>query len=202
MKIWLGIFMMALLVCLVVMGLRPAEPVASRFSDTSKVSGTFRGPSFEVEVIRPRSARPLFGILPSRLEAKLLGPDLRFDGDSPGAKTGIAKQDHLELRADSWELSIKADRDGRINVETYLVFPVVLADKERKLRCRPAGPGAGHLRTSKGMSLEETGLDRLDGHFLFELASCVNTATGKTIDWPSSPLIVRGSFWGLPQGHD
>jgi hypothetical protein len=42
---------LALLACLVVLGSRPDEPVAASVSDTS------RGPSFEVQIVRPRKAR-------------------------------------------------------------------------------------------------------------------------------------------------
>jgi len=103
MKKLLIIIALALFVCLAVIGSRPDEPVVASASDTS------RGPIFEVQVVKPRSARPLFGILPARLEAKLLGDeDLRFDNASRGAEICRVGHDRLELKADGWELFIEA----------------------------------------------------------------------------------------------
>jgi hypothetical protein len=188
MKKLLIIIALALVACLVVIGSRPDRPVAVSASRSS------RGPSFEVQVVRPLSARPLFGILPAVLEAKLLGDgDLRFDNASSGAEVGSVGHTHLELSADGWELLIETDGDGRIAPGTQLVFPVALAGKQRRLRCRPADRAAGSLRTST-----RAGSDELDGHFLVELATCMNVESGKTIEWPPAPLRVRGSFEGLP----
>jgi hypothetical protein len=191
MKTSLIIIALALRACLVVIGSRPDEPVAPGASETS------RGPSFEVLVLKPLSARPLFGILPTELEAKLTGDgELRFDNASLGAEIGSVGHDRLELSADGWELYIETDGEGRVAQGTHLVFPVVLADKLRRLRCRPADRASGYLRTAARADSDE-----LDGRFLVKLASCVNARTGKTIDWPPAPLTVRGSFEGLPHGR-
>ena len=75
MKTSLIIIALVLLAGLVVLGLRPDEPVAANVSDTS------RGPSFQVLVVKPLRARPLFGLLPGRFFG--LPPDeLRFDNAS------------------------------------------------------------------------------------------------------------------------
>ena len=58
------IIALALLVGLIVLGLRRDEPAATNVSDISL------GPSFEANVVRPFLARPLFGLLP--------GSELRF----------------------------------------------------------------------------------------------------------------------------
>ena len=94
------------LVCLVWRVSRPDEPVTPRVSDTS------RGPSFEVHVERPRMDRFLGGILPTKLEAKLLGGELRFDHASRGAKIGSVGKDRLALSADGWDLLIETDGEG------------------------------------------------------------------------------------------
>jgi hypothetical protein len=70
MKKSLIIIALALLVGLIVLGLRRDEPVTTNVSDMSL------GPSFEVNVVRPFLARPLFGLLP--------GSKLRFDHSSRG----------------------------------------------------------------------------------------------------------------------
>ncbi len=189
MKTSLIIIALALLACLIVLGLRPDEPVASIASDTS------RGASFEVHVVKPRSARPLFGLLPDGLFG-LPPSELRFDHASRGAKIGSVEQNRLELSADGWNLLIETDGDGRVAQGTRLVFPVELADRQLTLRCRPADRASGSLRATT-----RAGSDELDGSFLVEFATCENAGTGKTIEWPPAPLTVRGSFEGLPHGR-
>jgi hypothetical protein len=181
---------LALLACLVWLVSRPdeaGEPVGTSNSDMS------RGPSFEVQVEKPRMARFLGGILPTKLEAKLFGGgELRFDHASRGAKTGIVGPDRLELGAEGWDLHVETDGEGRVAPGTHLVFPILLAEKQRTLRCRPADGAVGYLHAST-----RAGADVLDGRFLVELATCENAETGKVIEWPPAPLTVRGSFVGL-----
>jgi hypothetical protein len=178
-KTWLIIIALGLLACLVVLRSRPDEPVAASVSDTS------RGPSFEVHVVKPLSARPLFGLLPDG--------ELRFDDTSRGAEIGSVGHDRLELSADGWDLFIEIDGEGRVAPGTRLVFPLELGGRQVKLRCRPADPGIGHLQTTT-----RAGSDELGGSFLIELATCENAESGKAIEWPPAPLTVRGSFEGLP----
>lgn len=172
---------LALLACVVVLRLRRAEPGVAIVSDAS------RGPWFEVHIVKPRLARPLFGIIP------LAGDELRFDQTTSGAKIGKVGHDRLELSADGgWNLSIESDSEGRVGAGTHLVFPIELGDRQVILRCRPADPGIGQLHTAT-----QSGSDDLDGSFLVEIATCENAASGKTTEWPPAPLTVRGSFTGL-----
>ncbi|HEV7902600.1 MAG TPA: hypothetical protein VGO96_02070 [Pyrinomonadaceae bacterium] len=194
----IALALLACLVWLVWLVLRPDEPYAATGS------GTSRGQSFEVRVEKPRMDRFLGGILPTKIEAKLLGGELRFDQASRGAQVGSVRPDRLELRAEGWELFIEIDGEGRIAPGTRLVFPIEIAEKLWTLRCRPADRPTGYLRTAT-----RAGSDVLDGNFLVELARCEDAGTGKIIDteaggnpgdaWPSSPLTLRGSFNGLPQ---
>jgi hypothetical protein len=188
--------LLACLACLVWLVSRPDEPDAAGVSDTS------RGTSFEVQVEKPRMDRFLGGILPARIEEKLLGGgELRFNHASRGAQVGSVGHDRLELRADGWELLIETDGEGRVAPGTRLVFPIEIAEKQYTLRCRPADRAVGYLQAAT-----EAGSDVLDGRFLVELAACENAQTGKTLDteaggrpgdaWPSSPLTLRGSFRG------
>lgn len=198
MKTSLIIIALALLVCLVWLVSRPDEPVGASVSDTS------RGPSFEVHVEKPRIDRFLGGILPTKLEAKLLGGgEPRFDHASRGAKIGSVGHDRLGLSADGWDLLIQTDGEGRVAPGTRLVFPIEIAEKQYTLRCRPADGAVGYLHAAT-----RAGSDVLDGRFLVELAACENAETGKILDteaggrpgdaWPSAPLTLRGSFEGLP----
>jgi hypothetical protein len=202
-KALLIIIALALLACLV--GLvwlvsQPDEPITPSASDTS------RGQSFEVRVEKPRMDRFLGGILPTRIEAKLFGGELRFDHASRGAKIGIVGPDRLGLSADGWDLLVEADSEGRVAPGTRLVFPIEIAGKQYSLRCRPADRATGYLHANP-----RAGADVRDGRFLVELARCEDARTGKILDteaggnpgqaWPSSPLTLRGSFQGLPPGR-
>ncbi|HLL15379.1 MAG TPA: hypothetical protein VK388_09965 [Pyrinomonadaceae bacterium] len=197
-KTSLIIIALALLACLVWLVWRPGEPSAAIVPDASGV------PSFEVHVEKPRMDRFLGGILPARVEEKLMGSgELRFGHASRGAWIGSVRHDRLELSADGWSLLIEADGEGMITSGTSLVFPIEIAEVLYTLRCQPADRASGYLRTTT-----RSGSDVLDGRFLVELASCVNAETGKILDteaggrpgdaWPSAPLTVRGSFAGLP----
>jgi hypothetical protein len=192
-KTWLIIIALALLACLVWLVSRPGEPDAP---GGAGVSETSRGPSFEVRVVKPRSAQPLFGILPDRLVARLGGPprELGFDHASRGAEFGSVGHDRLELRADGWNLFLETGGEGRVAPGTRLVFPLELGGRQVTLRCRPANPGVGHLHTTARADSDELG-----GRFLVELATCENAASGKAIEWPPAPLTVRGSFARLPR---
>ena len=145
--------------------------------------------------------RFLGGILPTRLEEKLIGGALRFNHASPGARIGSVATNRLELSAEGWDLLIETDGEGRVTQGTRLVFPMEIAEKNYTLRCRPADRANGFLRTTT-----RPGSNTLDGNFLVELARCENAETGKILDteaggnpgdaWPSSPLTLRGSFVG------
>ncbi|HLL77235.1 MAG TPA: hypothetical protein VK421_18420 [Pyrinomonadaceae bacterium] len=200
-KASLIVIALALLACVMMFILWPARPAAP------SASGAPRGPSFEVRVERPRIDRFLYGILPVKVEEKLLGGgELRFGHTSRGAQVGSVGHDRLELRADGWDLLIMTDDKGGIAPGTRLVFPMELAEVQRTLRCRPANMASGYLRTAA-----RPGSDVLDGSFLVELSPCENAETGKVIDteagaspgqaWPSPPLTLRGSFEGLPRGR-
>jgi hypothetical protein len=201
MKVSLIVVALASLACLVWLVSRPGEP------DAATGSGAARGPSFEVQVEKPRIDRFFFGILPARVEARLLGGgELRFGHASRGAQVGRVARDRLELRADGWELLVETDGAGGIAQGTRLVFPIEIAEVQYKLRCRPADRAVGYLNTT-----ERAGSGELDGSFLVELAACVNAETGKIIDteaggnpgdaWPQEPLTLRGSFEALPPGR-
>jgi hypothetical protein len=196
--ITIALVVVVCLACLVWFVSRRDEWASQNVSDTS------RGPSFEVNIEKPRMDRFLGGILPTGLEAKLIGGELRFDHASRGAKIGSVGHDRLELSADGWDLLIEIDGEGKIAMGTRLVFPIEIAEVQYSLRCRPADRATGYLHTTP-----QAGSDLLDGRFVVELAKCENAETGKTLDteaggnpgqaWPSSPLTLRGNFQGLPQ---
>jgi hypothetical protein len=196
----IALALVACLACFIWFVSRPGDldrPVAE---SVSKTSG---GTAFEVSVEKPRMDRFLGGILPIRLEEKLIGSALRFNHASPGARVGSVGQKRVELFADGWDLLIETDGEGKITPGTRLVFPIEIAEKQWTLRCRPADPAVGYLRENTWAGSGEIEA-RIDGTFLVELARCEDAATGKTLDteaggnpgdaWPSSPLTLRGSF--------
>ena len=196
-KLSLVIIALALFVCfagLIWFLLRPKPTVVS------KTSGV---PTFEVNVEKPRMDRFLGGILPTGLEAKLIGGELRFDHTSRGAKVGHGGLNRLELNADGWDLLIETDGQGGIAPGTRLIFPIEIAEKKWTLSCRPADRVTGYFDASAREASSE-----FDGRFLVELARCEDAVTGEILDteaggnpgdaWPSQPLTLRGSFAGLP----
>jgi hypothetical protein len=172
--------LLVLIAALIVIGSQPVAPVPAS-------TGAPGCPAFVVQVVRPWSARPLFGLLP--------GSELRFDQTSLGAKVGRVGADRLELSADGWEFVLQIDSEGKIAPDTHLVFPIELAERLRNLRGRPDADAAGYLRITTRKATGE-----LDGQFLVEIARCEDVGTGKTLEWPPAPLTVRGSFTGLRPG--
>jgi hypothetical protein len=199
---WL-IIIAAVLACLVAIGLRPGEPLAAGAASQSS--------SFQVRVEKPASNRPLGGLL-----GLIPSDDLAFNSASVGAATGVVARDRLELTAEGWNLSIETDGAGRVAPGTRLVFPSWLrrGDDPRPvaLRCRPADRNVkitgfkgwrsrieswdsdiGHVRLTTPPDTNE-----LSGQFVVELATCENVASGRPLEWPNAPLIVRGRFDRLP----
>lgn len=192
----ISIALIACVACLIWLVTQPDEPA------TSSASGTFQGPSFVVTVEKPRMDRFLFGILPIKLEGKLLGGDLRFDHASRGARAGSVGNNRVELFAEGWDLLIETDSEGKVASGTRLVFPIEIAEKQWTLRCQPSDPANGYLHATT-----RAGSGEVDGRFLVELARCEDEKTGEILDteagadpgdaWPSQPLTLRGSFQGL-----
>jgi hypothetical protein len=187
-----------LLVLLLVVALLAALRLLLRDNaDAPLLPDASGGPAFEMWVIKPRMARPVFGILPKSIEEKLeAGAERRFDLKSPGAAIVHAAPNRLELRANDWTLSLEANHKGEIDSATYLVYTMMLAERQRTLRCRPADRPVGYLRAAP-----RPGSRELDGRFLVELAACENEETGKVVQWPPAPLTLRGSFARLPQSN-
>ena len=153
----------------------------------SIVPGSSSGPAFTVQIIRPRSALPLGGLLPPSLFG--LDGRLEFDSTSAGATSGSVGTRRLELRADGWELMLVLDAQGRVSPETQVVFQLEFQEQTRKLRCWPGDPAIG---TFSSTTLDGSG--ELSGSFDVELARCEDAETGKPLGWPQSPFVLHGSF--------
>ena len=180
--VWLGLLAGFVFVVSFSLGVyRPDRPVATI------VPGSSSGPSFVVQVIRPRLGLPLGGILPPRLFGQ--EAHLGFDSTSAGAFIGSVGPGRLELGADAWDLVLVLDDDGRVAVETQVVFEFAFEERLRRVRCRPSEPAVGAFSTT---SLPESG--GLSGSFDIELARCEDAKTGKPLGWPPKPLVLHGSF--------
>ena len=177
--------------------------VMASMSDPPAVPDGSGGPWFDVRVEKPRMARPLGGLLPERV----FGTELRFGDASPGAEVGHVGPDRLELRAAGWELVLLVDPKGAINPESHIVFPIELGGKRLSLRCGPGngagdGDGDGSDEGDRGTLQVTRRPDTQvhDGTFVATFATCVHDDTDKSIAWPPSALVVRGSFAGLASG--
>ncbi|MEM7480442.1 MAG: hypothetical protein AAF481_04660 [Acidobacteriota bacterium] len=207
MKKWLVFGALALLVVVFVIGVQKEESVVERFSATSG------SPSFEVRVVKPRSALPIFGLVPSSLFG--VPAELGFDDASPGAEVGRVGKDRLELRAVGWDFTVVTDGEGRPASGTNLVFSLELGGRYQTLRCRPSErppTPAEHIKERLGFQVDRpededgakgylqtrSDADGVRGSLRVELSTCENIGTGKTINWPPAPLVVSGSFERLP----
>ena len=151
------------------------------------------GPAFEVRVERPifNGARPPWEIPGVVLGLSERGP--KFDQTSSGAKVINVGKDRVELNADGgWSIFIVADSEGRIASGTHLQFPIKLGNRPLNFDCRPADHPTGHLITN---TISNSG--EINGSFVVNVVTCINTKSGKTAAWPYEPLPIRGSFRGL-----
>ncbi|NQU49749.1 MAG: hypothetical protein HQ519_13945 [Planctomycetes bacterium] len=181
-KLLAGIFVVVLFTVVVY---KPDRPIATI------VPGSSSGPTFVVQIIRPRAGLPLGGLLPPQLFG--LDAQLGFDSTSADANIGRVGLGHLELSAEDWDLLIILDADGHVAPETQVVFTLIFEESLRKVRCRPGDPGVGRFDAS---ALPDGG--EISGSFDIEFASCEDVDTGKLINWPSQPLVLHGSFDRLP----
>ena len=175
-------------VCLILLVYQPDRPVPAI------IPGSSSGPAFVVQVIRPRLGLPLGGLVPPQLLG--LDADLGFDSESDGAEVLRVAPGLIRLSARDWELKLVFDDNGGIMSDTEVVFDLVFEDNVRRVRCHPANPAIGSLiLVATGQSGE------ISGHFDIELPDCVDAETGASLNWPSTALILHGSFDRLPQEH-
>jgi len=176
---------LASVVCIRLVIYRPDLPVATILPASSA------GPTFVVQIVRPRLGLPLGGLLPPRLFG--LDAHLGFDSTSEGATVRAVGPGRIAIGADDWDLVLALDGDGRVDAETEVVFSFVFQERLRTVRCRPGDPIVGTFNTVR---LGETG--ELAGSFEIELARCEDVETGRPLEWPPRPLILHGSFDRLP----
>lgn len=159
----------------------PMKPIAPGSSAT---------PSFAVQVIRPRAALPLGGLLPPQL----FGVDaaLGFDSESPASRY-LHTNELLNLSSASWRLCLVLDKAGTIQSESEVVFDVVFQNQIRRVRCKPAAQPLGTFQT------REDAPNEFSGTFVLELPFCEDAETRQSLGWPPRPFLLRGSFDRLPR---
>lgn len=152
---------------------------------------TTQGPWFEIAVEAPLfNSRPPWEIPGVILGTRERGPKL--NQNSPGVRIGDITTHHLELSAEGgWGFLIETDSEGRLTPATHIAFPIAIGGTPHKFNCRPADPPVGYLDT-KGADSGE-----IEGSFAVEVMRCINVKSGKTAQWPYSPLPIRGNFAGL-----
>ena len=166
---------------------QPDRPVATI------VPGSSTGPAFVVQIIRPRLALPLGGIVPPRLFG--IDGHIGFESESAGAFVGSVGPRRLELGADDWDLVLVMGADGQLAPESKVAFELMFEERQRRVLCRPGNPAVGTLTTAPVADSGE-----LSGRFDVELARCEHVETGEPLGWPTKPLVLHGSFDRLPQG--
>ena len=185
-KTFLIILGLALLLgCVLVFTFRRESRVTQRAPLTSE------GPWFEIAVEAPIfNSRPPWEIPGVILGTRERGPKL--NQNSPGVRIGNITTHRLELSAEGgWDFLIETDSEGRLTPATHIAFPIAIGGRPNKFDCRPADPPVGYLDT-KGADSGE-----IEGSFAVEVMRCINVKSGKTAQWPYSPLPVRGNFAGL-----
>lgn len=197
MKTGLTVIVLLLLAAFAVVSLRRDQ---QRTATVEALPGaeSARDPAFRVRVVVPPGGRALLGLLPSFIEDRIEGAaprELIFEHTGPGTEVGAVGPERIELRnADGWDLSLAVDAAREITAASYITFPIYLGERHIHLRCRPSEPAVGHLRVQPGPE------GRLWGSFLVEVHHCKNALSNKNVDWPGTPLEVRGTFAGLPVG--
>jgi hypothetical protein len=176
---------LAVVVCFSLVVYRPDRPVATI------VPGSSSGPTFAVQIIRPRLGLPFGGIVSPRVFGH--EAHLGFESASAGASIGTVGPGRLEFGADEWELVLFLDADRQVTPETQVVFELLFEEQLRKVRCRPGDPAIGTFSTT---ALAESG--ELSGSFDIELARCEHADTGQPLGWPPEPLVLHGSFDRIP----
>jgi hypothetical protein len=177
-----------LLGCVLVLRFRRERRVTQ---GTQGAPQTSEGPWFEIAVEAPLlNSRPPWEIPGVILGTRERGPKL--NQNSPGVRIGNITSQRLELSAEGgWDFLIETDSEGRLTPATHIAFPIAIGGRPNTFNCQPADPPVGYLDT-KGADSGE-----IEGSFVVEVMRCINVKSGKTAQWPYSPLPVRGNFAGL-----
>ena len=178
--IWIAAGLFSL-ICASLIAYRPDRPIPRIEAGSSSV------PTFAVQLIRPRTALPMGGLLPPQLFG--LEGHLGFDSSTQDASVRHFGSEGLVLAARDWELKLLLDDAGRPTAESEIVFELVFQDELRKLRCRPNDPPIGEFTMN---ALADS--DERAGHFDIEFARSEDARTGDPLAWPAEPFVVRGSF--------
>ena len=177
-----------LLGCVFVLRFRRERRVTQR---TQGAPRTSEGSWFEIAIDAPLlNSRPPWEIPGVILGTRERGP--RLNQNSPGVRIGNITTHRFELSAEGdWDFLIETDSEGRLTPATHIAFPLAIGGRPNTFNCRPADPPVGYLDTMSVYTGE------IDGSFVVEVMRCINVKSGKTAQWPYSPLPVRGNFAGL-----
>ena len=177
-----------LLGCVLVLRFRRERRVTQ---GTQGAPQTSEGPWFEIAVDAPIfNSRPPWEIPGVLLGTRERGPKL--NQNSPGVRIGNNTTHRFELSAEGgWDFLIETDSEGRLTPATHIAFPIKIGGTPHTFNCRPADPPVGYLDTKAADSGE------IEGSFVVEVMRCINVKSGKTAQWPYSPLPIRGNFAGL-----
>ena len=178
------VVVVVLLILLTMNLYRPDSPIPTI------APGSSAGPSFVVQVIRPREGLPIGGLLPPQWFG--VDAELGFDSNSFNSSYSL-ENGLLHLSGADWELRLVRDAAGQFQSESEVVFDLVFEDQTRRVRCKLGVPPLGTFQTS------EIASDEFSGEFVMELPICEDAETGRSLGWPPKPFILRGSFDRLPK---
>ena len=158
---------------------------------TQRAPQTLEDPWFEIAVDAPIfNSRPPWEIPGVILGTRERGPKL--NQNSPGVRIRNITTHRLELSAEGgWDFLIETDSEGRLTPATHIAFPIAIGGRPNNFNCRPADPPVGYLNTKAAES------GAIEGSFRVEVMRCINVKSGKTAQWPYSPLPIHGKFGGL-----
>lgn len=178
-RVFVFVVVVVLLIHLTMNVYRPDSPVPTI------APGSSAGPTFVVQVIRPREGLPIGGLLPPQLFG--VDAELGFDSNSSDSSYSL-ENGHLHLSGADWELRLVHDTAGQIQPESEVVFDLVFEDQTRHVRCKLGVPPLGTFQA------REIAPDEFSGEFVMELPICEDAETGRSLGWPPKPFILRGSF--------
>lgn len=155
--------------------------------------GSSAGPTFIVQIIRPREGLPLGGLLPPQVFG--VDAELTFSSEAIDSRFKLGKE-VLVLSSANWELRLEYDNSGNIRPDSRIEFDLIFEEQQRHVRCKPGTPPIGTFQIS------EIAPNEFSGSFTLELPDCEDAETGESLGWPPKPFMLRGSFDRIPSVDD
>jgi hypothetical protein len=112
---------------------------------------------------------------------------LSFDSESENSRYEFTS-DGIRLYDANWDVKLKLNQSGQVHSESEVVVDLIFHERLRRVRCKSGAPVVAVFKQ------EEISDNEFSGFFSVELPTCEDAETGESLDWPASPLVLRGSF--------